>query len=69
VTDAMKSSGVVIDIIEKRGRTLVCFSSHDGVFTLPPGNEVFYAKVTQSLANQKEISFTYDGELNFLSIE
>lgn len=69
MTQALKSKGVVMDVIEKKGRTLVCFLNHDGVFKLPPGNEVFYNKVSKSLAEKKEISFTYDGELNFLSIE
>jgi len=69
MTEVIKSKGVVIDIIEKKGKTLVCFSSHDGVFKLPPGNEVFFDKVSQSCAKSKEISFSFDREMNLVEIE
>jgi hypothetical protein len=66
--EAVESIGIVGGVIEKNDRRLVWFLTHDGVFTLPPGEDVMHAKVRESLEQRTEISFTYDERLTLLSI-
>lgn len=59
----LKSQGVVRRIITKDDRVLVSFPEHDGYFTVP---EHLRGVIHDAHQAGREVSFTYDIDLNLL---
>ena len=66
----MESKDVVRRIIEEDGATLVSFQGHDGYFRVPnsAGAADLKERLLQAQREKKEISFTFDRDLNILKI-
>ena len=64
-----RSEGTVREIITHKGKLLVAFPQHDGLFKLPPGRDDLMARITDSRDKQQKIAFIYDGELTIVSID
>ncbi len=64
----MQSQGIVIEIFEHKGRRLIAFPTHAGLFTTPPGDDELAAMIRASFEQEKEISFEFDKELTILRI-
>lgn len=65
----LRSKGIVQDIKSHKGRLLIAFPQHDGLFKLPPGRDDLMARITESRDKHEEIAFTFDGELTIVSID
>ena len=63
----LKSRGVVLEIIQHRGKTLIAFPNHDGLFRVE--DRGLLEILRQAQAEKREISFTFDAELKILSID
>ena len=65
----LQSKGIVRNVIEKNGQLLVSFPSHDGYFHVPLGNAELCARIIESRDKKTELSFTFDRDLQILSIQ
>jgi hypothetical protein len=63
----LRSKGVVLEFIEHKGKTLIAFPTHDGLFKVddPELLEV----LRKAHAEGREVSFTFDPTLKILSID
>lgn len=61
------SKGLIRKIDERKGEFWVSFTTHDGYFTTATAG--LREKLRAAQAAGREVAFTYDRELNILSIE
>lgn len=61
----LESKGTIRRIIEENGEFLVSFPTHDGYFKAP---EHLRAEILKAQAEKREITFSYDRELNILKV-
>ena len=63
----MKSRGVVREIFQHKGKTLIAFPTHDGLFKVEDGRLLEILRKAHE--EKREISFTFDAELKILAID
>jgi archaeosine-15-forming tRNA-guanine transglycosylase len=68
-TARLRSEGVVREIMTHKGKLMISFPQHDGIFTLPVDRPDLLARITESHDKQEKIAFTFDGELTIVSID
>jgi len=64
----MESRGTVIDIIEKKGKLLAAFNTHDGVFALENGNREMLRALEESRDSKREVVFHFRDDHSLVSV-
>src|SRR6266545_508537 len=64
----MKSTGTVIDIIEKKGRLLAAFDSHDGVFKFSPDDIAMRRALEEARDKRQEVVFEFHDDLTLTCV-
>lgn len=64
----MESKGVVIDIVEKKGKLLAAFNTHDGVFRLPADDAEMRRKLEESRDRKSEVVFQFRDDMTLVCV-
>ncbi len=63
----LKSEGKIHEILNKKGKFLVAFLTHDGIFHTD--DRALQERIRQAHQDGREVSFTFDRDLKILSID
>ena len=64
----MESRGTVIEIVEKKGKVLAAFDTHDGLFMLESGNREMLRTLNDSRDSKREVVFRFRDDLSLVSV-